>query len=106
MLADSSIDASSDLYEMMTVARSRTRRRGPGRWKKPKGAERIHILPNGWEQLQHAPETINVALRAAGDFVGWRRRIPAKHYFLILWGHSFDTRSASMAAMPELQGTV
>jgi hypothetical protein len=92
MLADLSIDASSDLYEMMTVGSQ------PHAdvvvqvdWKKPKGAERIHILPNGWEQLQHAPEPINVGAPAQlEDFVGWaQKRFPAKHYFLILWGHSF-----------------
>jgi len=91
-LADLSVDASSDLYEMMTVgSQEHLDVVVQVDWKAPKIPGRLHMLPNGWEQLQHAPAPINMGASAQlEDFLGWaQRRFPAKNYLLILWGHSF-----------------
>jgi hypothetical protein len=92
LLADLSVDASSDLYEMMTVgSQEHVNVVVQVDWKKPKLAQRLHILPNGFKQLQSAPLKIDTGAPAElGDFLKWaRREFTADHYLLILWGHSF-----------------
>lgn len=92
LLADLTVDASSDLYEMMTVgSQQHVDVVVQVDWKKPKLPERLHILPNGWEQLQSAPRPISTGDPGElEDFLGWaREKFQTPHYFLILWGHSF-----------------
>ena len=92
LLADLSADASSDLYEMMTIgSQEHVDVVVQIDWKTPKLPERLHILPNGSKQLQYAPEKIDTGASAElEDFLRWaQEEFPARHYLLILWGHSF-----------------
>jgi hypothetical protein len=92
LLADLSIDASSDLYEMMTVgSQDHVNVVVQVDWKKPKLAQRLHILPNAFKELESAPLKIDTGAPAElEDFLKWAcREFAADHYLLILWGHSF-----------------